>query len=76
MWITGKFISANFLINKSCNFTKDDYYYFTEKDYVNNIFSLISIIKKNFSIINIERYEPFKILTDDLNFFYFIDVTK
>jgi len=76
MWRAGKFISANFLINKSYNFTKDDYYYFTAKDHVNSIFSLIPIIKKNFNMINFERYEPFKVPMVDLNLFYIIDVIK
>jgi len=76
MWRTGKFISANFLIKKSYNFTKEDYYYFTAKDHVNSIFSLIPIIKKNFKKINFERYEPFKIAILDLNLFYIIDVEK
>ena len=76
MWRMGKFISANFLINKNYNFTKEDYYYFTAKDHVNSIFSLIPIIKKNFSKINYERYEPFRIPMVDLNLFYIIDITK
>ena len=76
MWRTGKFISANFLIDKNYNFTKEDYYYFTAKDHVNSIFSLIPIIKKNFDNINFERYEPFRIPIIDLNLFYIIDVTK
>ena len=76
MWRTGKFISANFLINKNYNFTKEDYYYFTAKDHVNSIFSLIPIIKKNFDKINFERYEPFRRPMIDLNLFYIIDVTK
>lgn len=76
MWRMGKFISANFLINKNYNFTKEDYYYFTAKDHVNSIFSLIHIIKKNFSKINYERYEPFRIPMVDLNLFYIIDITK
>jgi len=76
MWRTGKFVSANFLINKSYNFTKEDYYYFTAKDHVNSIFSLIPIIKKNFNKVNYERYEPFRIPLIDLNLFYIIDITK
>ena len=76
MWRTGKFISANFLIKKNYNFTKEDYYYFTAKDHVNSIFSLIPIIKKNFKTINYERYEPFKLPIIDMNLFYIIDVQK
>jgi phosphatidylethanolamine/phosphatidyl-N-methylethanolamine N-methyltransferase len=76
MWRVGKFISANFLINKNYNFTKEDYYYFTAKDHVNSIFSLIPIIKKNFDKVNFERYEPFRIPMIDLNLFYIIDITK
>ena len=76
MWRAGKFISANFLIKKNYNFTKEDYYYFTAKDHVNSIFSLIPIIKKNFNKVNFERYEPFRIPMIDLNLFYIIDITK
>ena len=76
MWRVGKFISANFLINKNYNFSKDKYYYFTAKDHVNSIFSLIPIIKKNFNKINFERFEPFKIPLIDFNLFYIIDIQK
>ena len=76
MWRAGKFISANFLIKKSYDFTKEDYYYFTAKDHVNSIFSLIPIIKKNFNKINFERFEPFKIPLLDCNLFYIIDIEK
>jgi len=76
LWRIGKFISANFLINNSYKFSKDFYYYFTAKDHVNSIFSLIPIIKKNFKKINFETYEPFKIKSIDLNLFYIIDVKK
>jgi ubiquinone/menaquinone biosynthesis C-methylase UbiE len=76
MWRLGKFISANFLIKKNYDFTKEHYYYFTAKDHVNSIFSLIPIIKKNFNKINFERYEPFKIPMLDFNLFYIIDIEK
>ena len=76
LWRAGKFISANFLIKKNYDFTKEDYYYFTAKDHVNSIFSLIPIIKKNFNKINFERYEPFKIPLLDCNLFYIIDIEK
>lgn len=76
LWRIGKFISANFLIKKSYDYEKNDYYYFTAKDHVNSIFSLIPIIKKNFKIINFQKYEPFKIPLIDLNLFYIIDIKK
>ena len=76
MWRFGKFISANFLIKKNYDYSKDYYYYITAKDHVNSIFSLLPIIKQNFSNINFERFEPFKISSLDLNLFYIIDITK
>lgn len=76
MWRTGKYISANFLIGKNYKFTKEDYYYFTAKDHVNSIFSLIPIIKKNFNKINFERFEPFKLPVLDFNLFYIVDIEK
>lgn len=76
LWRVGKFISANFLINKYYKFSKEFYYYLTAKDHVNSIFGLIPIIKKNFKKINFETYEPFKIKLIDLNLFYIIDVKK
>ena len=75
MWRIGKFISANFL-KKSYNYSKDDYYYFTAKDHVNSIFSLIPVIKKNFKNISFQKYEPFKIPLIDLNLFYIIYLKK
>ncbi len=76
LWRFGKFISANFLIKKSYDYTKSDYYYFTAKDHVNSIFSLIPIIKKNFKNINFQKYEPLKIPLLDINLFYIIDIKK
>ena len=76
MWRIGKYISANFLIGKNYNFTKEDYYYFTAKDHVNSIFSLVPIIKKNFNKINFERFEPFKLPVLDFNLFYIVDIEK
>ncbi len=76
LWRIGKFISANFLIKKSYNYSKDDYYYFTAKDHVNSIYSLIPIIKKNCKKINFQRFEPFKIPIVDFNLFYIIDIEK
>ena len=69
LWRIGKFISANFLIKKNYKYSKDDYYYFTAKDHVNSIFSLIPIIKKNFTKVNFQKFEPFKIPFIDLNLF-------
>lgn len=76
LWRIGKFISANFLIKKNYNYSKNDYYYFTAKDHVNSIFSLIPIIKKNFKNISFQKYEPFKVPSVDLNLFYIIDIKK
>ena len=76
MWRIGKYISANFLSGKNYNFTKEDYYYFTAKDHVNSIFSLVPIIKKNFNKINFERFEPFKLPVLDFNLFYIVDIEK
>ncbi len=76
LWRMGKFISANFLIKKNYDYTKEDYYYFTAKDHVNSIFSLIPIIKKNFNNVSFEKFEPFKIPFIDLNLFYIIDIKK
>ncbi len=76
LWRLGKFISANFLIKKNYKFSKEDYYYFTAKDHVNSIFSLIPIIKKNFKNISFQKFEPFKVPLIDLNLFYIIDIKK
>ena len=76
LWRMGKFISANFLIKKNYDYSKKDYYYFTAKDHVNSIFSLIPIIKKNFKNICFQKYEPFKVPLIDLNLFYIIDIKK
>ncbi len=76
LWRIGKFISANFLIKKNYKFTKNDYYYFTAKDHVNSIFSLIPIIKKNFKNVSFQKFEPFKVPLIDLNLFYIIDIKK
>ena len=35
-----------------------------------------AIIKKNFKNNLIERYEPFKIKSVDLNFFYIVNIIK
>jgi len=76
LWRFGKYVSANYLIKKNYDYSKLDYYYFTAKDHVNSIFSLIPIIKKNFENINFEKYEPFKVPFIDCNLFYIIDITK
>ena len=76
LWRLGRSFGNLFINKHTHKMNKLENDYMNAKEHINSIFNLRTIIKKNFKNNLIERYEPFKIKSVDLNIFYIVNIIK
>jgi len=76
LWRLGRVFGNMFINKKTHKLSVLENNYMNAKEHINPIFNLRTIIRHNFLQSLTERYEPFKIQSLDLNFFYIAFITK
>jgi ubiquinone/menaquinone biosynthesis C-methylase UbiE len=74
LWRFGRYLMKKIYF-KGKKIAEIDYNYLIAKEHVNTIYSIISVLKKNFNIHK-ELYLPFKIKIIDINLFYICHILK